>query len=149
MAEEEKSPEKEKRRRIRYYEEGKKDLRYRGPLSYRVFKILGWLCIAAAQVALLMRIDMRMEPEMETVFRLPYSILNGVSTMSVPLLLIANFALILNASEGYHRQLIRYGLTLSLVAGLSILSTTAIWSAPQRSSSATGPWLPSFWKKAS
>ena len=121
MAEEEKSPEKEKRRRIRYYEEGKKDLRYRGPLSYRVFKILGWLCIAAAQVALLMRIDMRMEPEMETVFRLPYSILNGVSTMSVPLLLIANFALILNASEGYHRQLIRYGLTLSLVAGLSIL----------------------------
>ena len=27
------------------------DIRYRGPLSYRSFKILGWICIALSQAS--------------------------------------------------------------------------------------------------
>ena len=120
MDEEEKSSRKERKRRIRYYEEGKEDLRYRGPLSYRAFKILGWLCIVASQVVVLLSINIKLDPGSAEVLNTPQSILTSVGSMSVPLLLMANFALILNATEGYHRQLIRYGLTLSLVAGLSI-----------------------------
>ncbi|MBQ7600860.1 MAG: hypothetical protein IJU49_01660 [Lachnospiraceae bacterium] len=110
-----------KKKRIRYYEEGKKDIRYRGPLSYRAFKILGWLCIIIAQVVVLMNLDMRLDPYTVEIFDRPATILNSISTLSVPLLLMANFALILNASEGYHRQIIRYFLTFSGVAALSIL----------------------------
>ena len=65
-------------------------------------------------------LDVRMDPSMSGTFETPINILSTVSGMSVPLLLFANFALILNASEGYHRQLIRYLLTLSGVAALSI-----------------------------
>lgn len=110
-----------KKKRIRYYEEGKKDIRYRGPLSYRAFKILGWLCIIIAQVVVLMNMDMRLDPYAVVIFDRPATILNSISTLSVPFLLMANFALILNASEGYHRQIIRYFLTFSGVAALSIL----------------------------
>ena len=111
--------EKEKEKK-RIYTEGREDIRYRGPLSYRAFKILGWLCIVLSQVVVLMRLDVRLDPSMSEVFKAPIDILSAVSKMSVPLLLIANFSLILNASEGYHRQLIRYFLTLSGVAVLSI-----------------------------
>ncbi len=110
-----------KKKRIRYYEEGKKDIRYRGPLSYRAFKILGWLCIIIAQVVVLMNLDMRLDSYTVEIFDRPATILNSISTLSVPFLLMANFALILNASEGYHRQIIRYFLTFSGVAALSIL----------------------------
>ena len=110
-----------KKKRIRYYEEGKKDIRYRGPLSYRAFKILGWLCIIIAQVVVLMNLDMRIDPYAVEIFDRPATILNSISALSVPFLLMANFALILNASEGYHRQIIRYFLTFSGVAALSIL----------------------------
>ena len=111
--------EKEKEKK-RIYTEGREDIRYRGPLSYRAFKILGWLCIVLSQVVVLMRLDVRLDPSMSEVFKAPIDILSAVSKMSVPLLLIANFSLILNASEGYHRQLIRYLLTLGGVAVLSI-----------------------------
>ena len=111
--------EKEKEKK-RIYTEGREDIRYRGPLSYRAFKILGWLCIVLSQVVVLMRLDVRLDPSMSEVFKAPIDILSAVSKMSVPLLLIANFSLILNASEGYHRQLIRYLLTLGGVAILSI-----------------------------
>lgn len=101
----EQKPRKEKKR---IYTVGRADMRYRGPLSYRALKVLGWLCIVATHVVVLMNLDVRLDPTMEEVFRVPSGILSLVSNMSVPLLLIANFALILNASEGYHRQLIRY-----------------------------------------
>ncbi len=118
--EEETLLEQPKKVKTRIYTEGREDIRYRGPLSYRAFKILGWLCIVASQVVILMRLDVRMDPSMSGTFETPINILSTVSGMSVPLMLFANFALILNASEGYHRQLIRYLLTLSGVAALSI-----------------------------
>ena len=67
-----------KKKRIRYYEERKKDIRYRGPLSYRAFKILGWLCIIIAQVVVLMNLDMRIDPYAVEIFDRPATILNSM-----------------------------------------------------------------------
>ena len=36
-----------------------KDIRYRGPLNYQHFQILGWLCIVVSQVGLILSISGR------------------------------------------------------------------------------------------
>lgn len=98
------------------------DIRYRGPLSYRAFKILGWICIALSQVALLLTLEVRMDPSMTDALRTPTTVLNLLSNMALPFFLIANFALILNTGEGYGRQLARFGgIALAIVAGSVVL----------------------------
>ena len=98
------------------------DIRYRGPLSYRTFKILGWLCIVLSQVAALLTLQARMDPSMTDALRTPTTVLNLLSNMALPFLLIANFALILNAGEDYGRQLLRFGgIALAVAAGSVVL----------------------------
>ena len=109
------------KKRVRYYEEGREDMHYRGPLSYRAFKILGCLCIALAQVVVLLNINMSMDPSSKEMFETPAMIMKSVSQLSVPFFLIANFSIILNATEGYHRQLIRNLLISLAIAAFSIL----------------------------
>lgn len=79
------------------------DIRYRGPLSYRTFKILGWICIALSQVALMLTLQSRLDPGMTDALRTPTMVLKLLSNLALPFFLIANFALILNAVEGYGR----------------------------------------------
>ena len=98
------------------------DIRYRGPLSYRTFKILGWICIALSQVVVLLTLEARLDPSMADVLQTPTTVLNLLSNMALPFFLIANFALILNADEGYGRQLLRFGgIALAVVAGSVML----------------------------
>ena len=98
------------------------DIRYRGPLSYRSFRILGWICIALSQVAMLLTLKARLDPSMADVLGMPTTVLKLLSNMALPFLLIANFALILNAGEGYGKQLARFGgISLAVVAGSVVL----------------------------
>ena len=85
------------------------DIRYRGPLSYRHFRVLAWICLALVQVVLLMELDRKLEPEYAAVYDTPIAILGPLSSLALPLLLIANFAVILDGREGYVRQTLRYG----------------------------------------
>ena len=94
------------------------DIRYRGPLSYRTFKILGWLCIALSQVAMLLTLEARLDPGMADALQTPTMVLKLLSNLALPFLLIANFALILNTGEGYGKQLARFGgIALAVAAG--------------------------------
>ena len=64
----------------------------------------------------------RIMPSMAEALLAPTTILNLLSNMALPFFLIANFALILNADEGYGRQLIRFGgIALAFVAGSVVL----------------------------
>ena len=110
-----------KQKKLRKYDT-ENDIRYRGPLSYRTFKILGWLCIALSQVAVLLTLEARLDPSMTDALRTPTMVLNLLSNMALPFLLIANFSLILNAGEGYGKQLARFGgIALAVVAGSVVL----------------------------
>ncbi|MBQ4425768.1 MAG: hypothetical protein II882_08555 [Lachnospiraceae bacterium] len=92
------------------------DIRYRGPLSYRHFRILAWTCIVLGQVAVLLNLDLKLEPEFALQNIPMIQVFQSVSTLAVPFLLIANFATILDGEEGYPRQLIRYSfLSLSVI----------------------------------
>ena len=98
-----------------------KDIRYRGPLSYREFRILGWLCIALSQAALILSLAMKAGPEISRSLQSPYLLLTSISRMSLPFLLIANFATILDDSEGYKGQLLKNGIATGAIFLLFLL----------------------------
>ena len=51
----------ERKLRQRWHERtADKDIRYRGPLNYQHFQILGWLCIAATQLVLILGLANKM-----------------------------------------------------------------------------------------
>ncbi len=97
-----------------------KDLRYRGPLSYRAFKILGWACIVISQVVVLLTLESKLDPTMTDVLRSPITALNSVAGLTLPFLLLANFALILNHSEGYGSQIRKYVILNVVVIAVSV-----------------------------
>ena len=97
----------EKKPRRKWHERiGEKDIRYRGPLNYQHFQILGWLCIVASQALLVLNLGAKLG-------KLPasYAGLTGpltyMSWLSLPFLLIANFAQIMNGQKSYRILLIK------------------------------------------
>ena len=97
----------EKKPRQRWHERtADKDIRYRGPLNYQHFQILGWLCIAAAQLVLILGLanKMNMLPDRYAGLQEPARIM---SWLALPFLLIANFAQIMNGKKSYKSLLIR------------------------------------------
>ena len=83
-----------------------KDIRYRGPLNYQHFQILGWLCIAATQLVLILGLanKMNMLPDRYAGLQEPARVM---SWLALPFLLIANFAQIMNGKKSYKSLLIR------------------------------------------
>ncbi|MBO4280138.1 MAG: hypothetical protein J5891_10095 [Spirochaetales bacterium] len=94
------------------------DIRYLGPISYREFRIVGWLCIIFAQVVILMNFAGKINADFALKIAGRRSVLTFVSNLSLPLLLFSNFAIILSNKNGYKKQLISYG---GLVVGIFLL----------------------------
>lgn len=91
------------------------DIKYRGPLSYGGMQILGWLCIVLSVVATLMRLGIAVNQDLEPRLHMWVEVLEFVGPMSLPFLLLVNFARILDNAEGYARQLIRnFGATVGV-----------------------------------
>ena len=126
MSESQVKTEKVRRKRLKFYDtENRKDMRYRGPFSYRVFKILGWLCLAASQVLVIYNTWMRINPEFQQYMVEEMSgqllILTGIAGMALPFFLISNISRILNASESYHKQILKFGGLAGIVIALYLL----------------------------
>lgn len=107
-----------KRRRLYELSNGN-DIRYRGPMSWMGFQILGWLCIVVSVYIPILGIAVRMNPQLEEETISLVVTLQYISTLSLPFLLIANFARILNNAEGYRTQLLRNG---GVALGIFLLS---------------------------
>jgi hypothetical protein len=97
------------------------DIRYRGPLSYRAFKLLGWACIVLSQVVVLLTLESKLDPTMTDILVRPIATCSALSSLALPFLLIANFALILNHSEGYASQIRKYTILVVIVLAVSVL----------------------------
>ena len=91
------------------------DIRYRGPLSFQSFQALGWFCIIMSVVVMLLKIRMKINPDLAESLAKRYDLLGYVPAMSLPFMLIANFSRILNNEEGYWKQLLRNGLSTFLI----------------------------------
>ena len=108
--------------RARFHEfSAENDIRYRGLLTYQHFQFLGWLCIAAVQAAFLMRVCGKADPAYAAENGWLQEMLESMGSMSLPLLLIANFAQILDDSNGYRKQLLKNVAASLLICGLSSL----------------------------
>ena len=107
------------RRRFKFHEHGAhNDIKYRGPISYFGFQVLGWLCIVMGVVIVMMKLSIKVNPDMNARFESIGNILSYLPPMSLPFLLIANFSKILNNEEGYKKQIMRNGLAM---AGIFLL----------------------------
>jgi hypothetical protein len=97
------------------------DIRYRGPLSYRTYKVLGWVCILLSQIVTVLSLVSKADPAAAEELQSVSLILDSLSSLALPFLLIANFALILNHSEGYAVQIRRYAALALMVLILSVI----------------------------
>ena len=95
------------------------DIRYLGPMNYQWFQALGWLCIALSFAAFLLRTGSMMDDRVRQQAERLEDLLSVLPSLSLPFLLISNFARILNNDEGYKKQLLRNGL-----AALSIFAVS-------------------------
>ena len=93
----------------------KKDIRYLGPLSYREFKILGWLCLSCTAVVMMMNLATKVNSSMTEKFSSGIVFFTGMSQLALPFMLLSNFTRILNHDDGYKRQLILNGAFAAVV----------------------------------
>ncbi len=105
-------PTKKKRRRKRkrideYSLEN--DIRFRGPLSYRVLRILAWAFLTIAQVGTLLALGAKFDAGLASKVGTLPSYLKMASNIMMPLFLIATFATILNGSRSFKSMLMFYG----------------------------------------
>ena len=111
-----------KKRRIGIHETThENDIRYRGPLSSRHFKILGWLCIVVMQVAALVRLGGRFDAGFAASSVSWLKVLEGIADFALPFLLIASFAQLLNTEDGYKKQLLVNGAAMAGICALYYL----------------------------
>jgi len=98
------------KKRVRLHEQGiHNDIKYSGPLSFQSFQILGWSCIVVTVIMALMKIAMKVNPADTERFATINDIISYIAEMSLPFLLMANFARILNNTDGYSKQLLKNG----------------------------------------
>jgi len=93
------------------------DIKYRGPLSYREFKILGWVCIIIAQIILMMKLGVKFNSGNAVGNRLTgwMNFLGWISPLALPFLLMSNFAVMLDNRKSFKSLIITNGaLMLSL-----------------------------------
>ena len=106
-----------------------KDSRYRGPLSYRHFRIIAWIALTITGIftilGLVSTIAVKLQistPEDAAVIENVAEIFSFASSLPLPLFLIANFAVILQGKNNYRKLLITYGgIFLAIYIGFLIV----------------------------
>ena len=112
-----------KKQRVKLHETTlENDIRYRGPLSFQHFQLFGWLCIVIYQTVIILKLGGRIDSSIATLAENWMGKLEPIAHLSLPFLLIANFAQILNADEGYKKQLLKNAAAMAAVFGLFCLA---------------------------
>ena len=119
----EEQPKKKKKKQRRHISDitPENDIKYRGPLSYRHLRILGWLCLALGQLGVLLNMSRTLSFD-QTLYGNWPNILNVVSSLMAPLFLVAVFSTVLVAKNGYRRLITLYiGLNILMYVGFLIV----------------------------
>ncbi len=112
-----KKAKKEKKLRKKYSIDG--DIKYRGPFSYRYLRIFAWIAIACGQALVINEFSGNIL-EGKVLSNWVDTLFTFISTLSVPLFIIATFSTILNKSKSIKQVIIFYafayfGFALSLI----------------------------------
>ena len=96
----------------------KKDIWYRGPISYRHLKILGWVCLIFFQVATVIGIGNKMGMGLDVGVLSDSSFTGNIHDLALPLMIVSIFAVLLSKRDSYKEAIILYGV---LSFGLGVL----------------------------
>ncbi len=92
------------------------DIRYRGPLSYRHLMILGWLGILLIVVRIWVSLGISIVSDPPEWFYTLNILCSVLGRFALPLLLLANFCIILDEKHAYEQLLKKYAtLTLAVI----------------------------------
>lgn len=100
------------------------DIKYRGFLSYRYMRIIGWLAMIIAQIAVILGIMARKWPATHNLVALQTSsdILATIGQLAIPLFLVANFALIFSARNNIKKLMLTHlGIALTIYIGFLLV----------------------------
>ena len=96
-----------------------KDIRFRGPLSYRYFRLIGWMCMSIMFISMILGYVMKVRslfsevpPAQMEAFTIASEVMSYFSAMPLPLFLIANFAIILQQKNNYKKLIKSFGVIL-------------------------------------
>ena len=99
-----------------------KDMKYRGPLSYRGLRLIGWIAMAVMFVSMMLNATLKIKGMLggenadpsATISTLA-TVLSYFSALPLPLFLIANFAVILQSRNNYKKLITSYLKILAIV----------------------------------
>ena len=92
------------------------DIRYKGILSYRHFRIAGWVCMAFTIANIFLGLGMKLSENVAEKYSTTYNVLSFFAEFGVFLFLFANFAVIIDKKSSYKKLFILYGaLTIGFV----------------------------------
>ena len=82
------------------------DIKFRGPLSYRHLRAIGWLFFALGQIGIILGLATKIKGNVD--FSGAASALQAFSSLMAPLFLVAAFSQVLIAKNGYKKLIITY-----------------------------------------
>ena len=85
------------------------DIKYSGPLSYRYLRIIAWACIIFAQIGMVAKLNVKLIPSSNDAIGWLVGAGNFVSSLALPLFLLANFTIILQNKDDWKSLFIRFG----------------------------------------
>lgn len=111
-----------KTKRLKWYEAARgEDIKFRGPLSYRHFKAIGWLLFVLQQAGMLMALGMQFDPGMAKILDLPYQIIDAIAPLSLAFLLFATFGTLLTENDYKKRLLVNGAAALGIACAFLLL----------------------------
>ena len=106
-----------------------KDIKFRGPLSYRYLRLIGWVAMAIMIISMILGIVIKIRSSIGKVpmedlagLQNAVGILSLFSALPLPLFLIANFATILQQRGNYKKLIFSYGkILLAIYVGFIVI----------------------------
>ena len=92
----------------------KKDIKFRGPFSYRTIRIFGYIFMLFAQIYLIFSVIGQISPLPETTVKV-FDVLQVLSIFALPLFLAANFCIIMSSKRKIKNFLILYSVIAILI----------------------------------
>ena len=106
-----------KRKKIRMWEvTPENDIKYKGFLSYRHFRIAGWVCMALTIANIFLGFGMKLSTDVANKYETLHNVFSFFAEFGVFLFLFANFAVIIDKKQSYKKLFTLYGaLTIAFV----------------------------------
>jgi hypothetical protein len=110
---------KNAKRRAKYEKALEHDIPYRGPLSYRWFRIIAWAALICIPIAILYRAGVKFKPSLEGRAMFFEFLRDKGNDLVLPMFMIANFTAILDERDSYKNTIKRFTiLTLACTLGM-------------------------------